>query len=312
MKHGGLFNGIGGFQLAASWLGWDNVFSCEIDDFCNHVTKYHFPNCKQHYDIKTTDFKEYKGQIDILTGGFPCQPFSVAGKRLGTEDDRSLWGEMYRAVKEIQPCWVVAENVPGIINWNEGVVFEQVHTDLENAGYEVQAFIIPAASVNAPHRRERVWFVAYNPNTRTEKVQQRRKDRIYGLKDVANTTGKRGIQGKQNKQSEFTYKNGGTKRITADTSHGKSRGLPNESKTQRTQYSYELFRCQYTIPNWNNFPTQSPICSGDDGIPRELDGITFPKWRRESIKAYGNAIVPQVAFQIFKAIQDYETITPKD
>ncbi len=307
MKHGSLFNGIGGFQLASEYMEWENIFSCEIDEFCNQVTKYHYPNCKQYYDIKTTDFREYKGKIDILTGGFPCQPFSVAGKRLGTEDDRNLWNEMYRAIKEIQPRWVVAENVRGIINWSKGLVFEQVQTDLENEGYEVQSFILPACSINAPHKRERVWFVAYRPNAGAESLQQQGENRIFGFENSTDTQCFRGLQSKQNKSSKFTNKNGSKKRVTSN-SNTKRREIHEQSQTQGAQSSNELFGRKCTIQNWNDFPTQSPICSRNDGISSELDSVTFSRWRRESIKAYGNAIVPQVALQIFKTINEFEKI----
>lgn len=156
MTHGSLFSGIGGFDLAAEWMGWTNVFHCEIDTFCQNVLKYHFPNSIMHDDIKQTDFTIYRDRIDILTGGFPCQPFSAAGKRKGKEDDRHLWPEMLRAIREIQPRWVVGENVFGITNWNGGMVFDEVQADLEAEGYEVQPFILPACAVNAPHRRDRV------------------------------------------------------------------------------------------------------------------------------------------------------------
>lgn len=104
--------------------------------------------------------------IDLLTGGFPCQPFSQAGRRKGTDDNRYLWPEMFRVIREFQPTWIIAENVRGLLTWNEGLVFEQVCTDLESENYEVQPFIIPACSVNAPHRRDRVWFVAHNRSQR--------------------------------------------------------------------------------------------------------------------------------------------------
>ncbi len=305
MKHGSLFNGIGGFQLAAAYMGWQNIFSCEIDDFCNRVTKYHYPNCKQYEDIKTTNFTMYRGEIDILTGGFPCQPFSVAGKRLGTADERSLWGEMLRVVQEILPRWVVAENVPGLVNWNGGLVFEQVCADLENEGYEVQSYLLSACGVNAPHKRERVWFVAYCPNTRAEKVQQRGENGICEFADATNTNNFRSLQRKQNKQAKFSDKNDSERRTNAN-SNTERRKIQDESKTKRAQSGNDLLRCKHSVQNWDNFPTQPPVCCGDDGLSTELDGITFPKWRRESIKAYGNAIVPQVALQIFKAIQEIE------
>ena len=160
MKHGSLFSGLGGFDLAAQWMGWENVFHCEWMEFPRKVLDYHFPDADSHIDICKTDFKKYANKIDILTGGFPCQPFSLAGKRKGTYDERYLWGEMLRAVQEIIPKFVIAENVYGITNIDGGMVFEQVCLDLESQGYEVQPFIIPAAAKNAPHRRDRCWFVA--------------------------------------------------------------------------------------------------------------------------------------------------------
>jgi len=130
--HGSLFSGIGGFDLAASWLNWENVFQCEIDPFCRAVLKKHFPETLRYEDIKKTDFRTHRGTIDVLSGGFPCQPFSVAGQRKGTEDDRNLWPEMLRAIREIQPSWVVGENVHGLINWGNGVVFQQIHVYYEH------------------------------------------------------------------------------------------------------------------------------------------------------------------------------------
>jgi DNA (cytosine-5)-methyltransferase 1 len=159
MRHGSLFSGIGGFDLAAEWMGWENVFHCEWMEFPRKVLDYYFPNADSHIDICKTDFKKYEGTIDIITGGFPCQPFSTAGKRKGTDDERYLWGEMLRAIQEIKPKFVIAENVFGITSIDNGLVFEQVCIDLENEGYEVQPFIIPAAAKNAPHRRYRVWFI---------------------------------------------------------------------------------------------------------------------------------------------------------
>jgi DNA (cytosine-5)-methyltransferase 1 len=158
--HGSLFSGIGGFDLAAQWCGWTNVFQCENNDFCQKILKHHFLNTELHADIKTTDFTKYRDTIDIISGGFPCQPFSVAGKRRGTEDDRFLWEEMFRTIREITPSWVVAENVYGLLTQQNGLVFKRVCADLESEGYEVQPFVIPACAVNAPHRRDRVWIVA--------------------------------------------------------------------------------------------------------------------------------------------------------
>jgi DNA (cytosine-5)-methyltransferase 1 len=161
MRHGSLFSGIGGFDLAAEWVGWENIFHCEWNEFGQKVLKYYWPNAESFTDITKTNFKKYENKIDILTGGFPCQPYSTAGKRRGKEDERHLWPEMLRAIREIRPRWIVGENVFGLINWSAGLVFHEVQTDLEAAGYEVQPYVLPAAAVNAPHRRDRVWFIAH-------------------------------------------------------------------------------------------------------------------------------------------------------
>jgi DNA (cytosine-5)-methyltransferase 1 len=162
MRHGSLFSGIGGFDLASEWMGWENVFHCEWNEFGQKVLNYYWPKAITYHDITKTDFTIHRGTIDILTGGFPCQPYSSAGKRLGKEDERHLWPQMLRTIREIQPTWVVGENVRGLTNWNGGLVFNEVQADLEAEGYEVTPFLLPACAVNAPHRRDRIWFVAYS------------------------------------------------------------------------------------------------------------------------------------------------------
>ena len=132
MTHGSLFSGIGGFDLAAEWMGWENIFHCEISEFPRQILKYHFPNSICYEDIKKTDFTKHRGEIDIISGGFPCQPYSQAGKRKGKEDDRHLWPEMLRVIREVQPRFVVGENVSGLLTWNNGMVFHEIITDLEN------------------------------------------------------------------------------------------------------------------------------------------------------------------------------------
>jgi DNA (cytosine-5)-methyltransferase 1 len=169
LVHASLFSGIGGFDLAAEWMGWDNLFHCEWNPFGQRVLKHHFPNSISYNDITKTDFSIHNGSVDILTGGFPCQPYSSAGKRLGKSDERHLFPHMLRCIKEVKPRWVIGENVRGLVNWNGGLVFNEVYDDLEREGYEVQSFLIPAASVNAPHQRYRVWFVAYSNTSRIYK-----------------------------------------------------------------------------------------------------------------------------------------------
>jgi len=515
MRHGSLFSGIGGFDLAAEWMGWENVFHCEWMEFPRKVLDYHFPNADSHIDICKTDFKKYANTIDILTGGFPCQPFSLAGKRKGTDDERYLWGEMLRAIQEIKPRFVIAENVFGITNIDGGLVFQQVCLDLEDQGYEVQPFIIPACAKNAPHRRDRCWFIATNTNcndgrstdrkggcqeskangegqqsihswigatsnegnasdtngdgfikgrgydgigknadgsntsvkwstnskdidgcgsngileeqsrigsrvsqqTNVEENQTTTSRRVCGVDETNECKGtirknwiiidksralvqerqsrffasiNRGLANDKTPFSELanlgfsidisrinsmewnatnTYGNGLNERNCNDevnTSqggeyalghiesgngngivanprriggisrgqniqskqsrwegivfNGRERNVANSSRSRQQtlntqnaivgqQSTTETFSGNTTQPiysgtEWQSFPTQSPICGGDDGLPTELDGITFSKWRAESIKGYGNAIVPQIAHQLFQIIND--------
>lgn len=293
MRHIGLFAGIGGFELAARWMGWNTIAWSEWDPFCQKVLSYHFPEAKGYGDIKQADFTRYRGQCDILTGGFPCQPYSVAGKRLGKEDERHLWPEMLRVIREVQPRWIIGENVRGLLSWNEGVVFEEVCSDLESEGYEVQAFIIPAAGVGAPHRRERVWIIANASDCRC---------------------GGRACEQCENRWSELFPRECKGSEMGSEATRCSGEWLTTNATSKRPQgsnFTESTFgECsRYSQENlWENFPTISPVCGGDDGLPSELDGITFSKWRKESIKAYGNAIVPQVAYQLFQAIKNTKSL----
>ena len=324
-----MFSGIGGFDLAAQWMGWDNVFHCEKDEFCQQVLKHHFPNSHAHDDITRFDATQYMGRVDILTGGFPCQPYSNAGKRLGKDDDRHLWPQMLRVIREVQPSYVVGENVSGLVSWNDGLVFEEVQTDLENEGYEVQAYILPACGVDAPHRRDRVWFVAHRdePNEGEDGGGVQRASKEIRGREESVVLGSPGCDGDATDTQRIRLEHGKKARDVRGLQEKESgRGCestnapeaigdkPNVTDTQVSRGAGERFEGQGQVQldgrsgknmeaAWENFPTFSPVCGGDDGLPRVLDGITFPKWRRESIKAYGNAIVPQVALQIFQAIE---------
>ena len=306
--HASLFSGIGGFDLAAEWAGWTNLFNCEIDPFCQRILKYYWPDATQYTDIRTADFTICRGLINVLTGGFPCQPFSVAGKRRGTEDERHLWPEMLRAIREISPRWVVGENVRGILSWNDGMVFEQVCADLEATGYEVQPFVLPACGVGAPHRRDRVWFVAHRTNAGSETVREGA-DGLLSDADAPDTGCFRGSE----IQNEVRLEQSIWTRIDTD---GDQRHVTDTDGLRpqiagRTRDGRGGFEHDDSIPHWERFPTESPVCGGDDGFLAGLDGITVPRWRAESIKAYGNTIVPQVAYRIFKAIDECERITKR-
>ncbi|MDY3884827.1 DNA (cytosine-5-)-methyltransferase [Porphyromonas somerae] len=261
MTHASLFSGIGGFDLAAERLGWTNLFNCEINPICRRVLDYHFPNVEAYTDIMQADFRKWNGKVDVLSGGFPCQPFSVAGHRNGEEDERYLWPQMLRCIEECQPTWIVAENVVGLLSMtqladtssmvvNEDLfgnkeistttthefTIDKILSSIEELDYSVATFVIPACAIGAPHRRDRVWIVACREGGQTT---QKRKDEP--TKEISNNF-------------------------------------------------------------WDNFPSHFPLL-GNDNIPRELDDISFPRWRLEAVKALGNAIVPGVAIEIFKAIQ---------
>lgn len=353
MQHISLFSGIGGFDLASEWMGWTNVASCEINPFGRKVLDYYWPNAYHHDDIHTLT-KELlieksnwnEQEPTILTGGFPCQPYSTAGKRLGKEDERHLWPEMLRVIRFVRPRWIVGENVRGIISWSDGLVFDEVQADLEAEGYEVWPYILPACGVNAPHRRDRVWFVAHSNerndgrSTREdegksgeERVQERNEVRqsVESSEVQRNATNSNKCTTKSSRksrktQSEWSKNNdeqscwrgeaeqyigcGDVLRNATNTDSANNKAQPQKRVLGQADKRRKAGRFVngYTWTQWDDFPTQSPICGGDDGLPTELDGITFPKWRNESIKASGNAIVPQVVLQIFKTIEQFESL----
>lgn len=364
MTHGSLFSGIGGFDLASEWIGWQNLFHCEWNEFGQKVLKHYWPDAELFTDIKKSNFTKYANKIDVLTGGFPCQPYSSAGKRLGKEDDRHLWPEMLRAIREIQPRYVVGENVRGLTNWNGGLVFDEVQADLEAEGYEVLPFLLPACAVNAPHRRDRIWFIAYSigASERANKFRSLRfkngevsgegtqtiydaigSDGTQGITSNTNSNGfnqcnsehevitsegrinafgdtyksndngnvtntnSRGTQSEQNLRQKVSVK----KRIDSNGTQSDASNTTNIGRTnalENGQMERGRFRKSNQRNTWDTFPSVTPICIGDDGLSNILDNITFPKWRNESIKAAGNAIVPQVAYQIFKTINEIEKL----
>lgn len=155
-----LFSGIGGFSLGLERAGMETVAFCEIDKFCQKVLKKHWPGVEIFEDITKLDGKQFNGAIDVVCGGFPCQPYSVAGKQKAEKDSRHLWPEMLRIIREAKPTWVIGENVKGIIKLG----LDTVCKDLEAEGYTIRLFNIPACGVGAPHRRERIWIVAYTNN----------------------------------------------------------------------------------------------------------------------------------------------------
>ena len=345
MTHASVFSGIGGAEIAAYWMGWQNLFHCEIQEFPRRTLEYWFPNSLSYDDITKTDFSMWRGRVDVFTGGFPCQPFSVAGRRRGTEDDRYLWPYMLRAIRQIQPTWIVAENVVGITSMVEPgktiemgrtdhlfeenyiyreeseYVLNRVWSDIESEGYCVQPVVIPACAVGAPHRRDRIWIIANRSDTRSENLQQKRENDILSAESSSNSNsvGQRQWQNEQISIGEFFgTSNLGIGSQNETLAHSKRyRGNKVYKKNQSEESNGNEFNgkgIEWDVgtnrpqDRWQRFPSQSPICSRYDGVPFDVDDLTisFAKWRQESIKAYGNAWVPQVAYEIFRAIQQIE------
>ncbi len=294
-------------------MGWENLFQCEIDPWCLSQLEKNFPDVQRYTDIRQFDAAPWRGRVDVLSGGFPCQPFSVAGQRLGTADERHLWPEMLRVVREVAPRYVVAENVRGLLNWSGGLVFEQVQADLEAAGYETIPFVLPAASVNAPHRRDRIWIVAHtsSPRPRSEPPTPRHE------RGPAHEVGRESIRPAYGQA-------GPTRTDTTSTPHTPphSQRQPQPQGTQPQERRRAGHLCETIAPNadhqrcrqlhiapqpeisalhrgslhdcWDEWTTEPPVCRVDDGIPHRVD----------SLRGLGNAIPPQIAYRLFLSIQE--------
>jgi len=319
LTHVDLFSGIGGFALAAQWAGFRTIAFCEIEPFCQEVLKARFgavadtgnaqtPRQRgnggeilsitesmgfdRSYpllipDIHAFDGTQFRGAT-LLTGGVPCQPASIAGKRKGTADDRWLWPEAIRVLAEVKPTWAIFENPPGILSLERGVVFEDLLSQMEGKGYEVRPIIIPACAVNAPHRRNRVWIIAHRQCLGREEGTGERiqsKKQVAERQDIGNACAKR---------SDSDAPDASSQRLSGDVQRklkgvsskirSPERGQPSRGTTENEQWE-EL---------WPEVATR--LCRVDAGVPNRVDRL----------KALGNAIVPQVAYEIIKEIARIE------
>ena len=319
LTHGSLFSGIGGFDLGFERAGFKTIWQVEIDPYCQAVLAKHFPNATRYSDIRSVHGvlahaesgnarqpSEQEGRqgaggrsqeiscclapVDLITGGFPCQPFSVAGKRRGTDDDRFIWPEMHRVIAEVRPRWVVAENVPGLIK----LALDQVLSDLEALGYTVGAVTIPACAVDAPHRRERLWIVGYTERDGQPAAQVSRS--TPSGSDYRQT---RTEQASQSERSGQQY---------GDVAHAEQQRWqwwPMGSRQAEPERSYGEIerRCRW-IP-------EPAVCELSDGLPHGLVRYAgrvakhIPN-RRQKLQALGNAIVPAIAEEIGRMIAETE------
>ena len=290
-----LFSGIGGFSLGLESTGFfETIGFVEKDKFCQKVLKKHWNNINIEEDIRNVKGERYAA--DIITGGFPCQPFSVAGKRKSTADDRYLWDEMLRVIREVKPRWVIGENVEGIVNINEGMVLRQVLNDLENEGFKSQCIIIPASGIGAWHQRKRIWIVA-NSNS------NRHVSEIRGVNGE-----EKGIPVQDRQKDSTTRKSIGTSDVWETNKEYVSNS--NFKGLERHRDEYKLREAKQeknfiwssndgTKESW--WPIKSRICGVPNGVSYELD-----KDRSNRIKALGNSIVPQIARQIGLSIMEAE------
>lgn len=311
MTHLSLFSGIGGLDLAAETAGFQTVGQCEFADYQTRVLEKHWPDVPRWRDIRTLTQEDFHARtglrtVDIISGGFPCQPFSVDGKQKSKEDDRYLWPEMLRVVRELAPRWVVGENVPGILR----LAAADVVQDLEREGYHVVVFDFEAAAVGAPHRRERVAFVA----NRAAALENANRERCEKFHPSA-------VAAQAGCTDRPAYAN-----ALPDTDNGRGalrRGASQPNlESERTGWGNHAGGMpQHGSGEW--WPTQSGLGGGNDGLPGWMDSVRngwvsgawesdIPrisegaKERVNRLKCLGNAVVPQQFYPIFKAIWEVE------
>ena len=322
LTHLSLFSGIGGLDLAAEMAGFCTVGQCEWADYPTKVLEKHWPDVPRWRDIRTLtgeSFHEKTGlrTVDVISGGFPCQPFSVAGKRRGKEDDRYLWPEMLRVISELRPTWVVGENVAGIVN----MALDQVYADLENEGYTVQALIIPACAVDAPHRRDRVCIVGWKRSAcnlfysnsesaeyknigKSEKGTQEQ-PRVGGLYTDVSDSESIGLQREWSGGEQI----GGTRPekaqperrcdVLSDTDHGsrfvrRDGEFPAVEEDGRSRTDHGRRTPEYVAGQW--WPAEPNVGRVAYGVPNRVDRL----------KCLGNAVVPQQFYPAFQAIAEIE------
>jgi len=312
-----LFSGIGGFSLGLESTGYfETIAFVEKDKFCQQVLKKNFKDIPIESEVR--DVKGDRYAADIICGGFPCQPFSVAGKRKGTDDDRYLWDETIRIVRECKPRWFIGENVEGIINIQEGMVLRQVCDDLEKEGFEVQCVVIPASGIGAWHQRKRVWIIAQNPNnsrckdrTKQHRRQQTQsKERINSSSRsdfISNSNNYGSHRSKGNETIESSNQSKEWLFIRDDQNVSNSNGK--RLQGCKFQHHLEIGKQSSTNDGKNSseeqqtwWQTQSDLCGVPNGVSYELD-----KDRTNRIKALGNSIVPLIARELGLAIIKAET-----
>ena len=281
LRYGSLFSGIGGIDLGMDMAGFECAWQVEIDDYCRQILDKHWPGVPKYKDIYEVKGAEID-PVDILCGGFPCQPVSVAGKRGGVNDERWLWDEFYRLICELRPRWVVAENVTGLFSANSGRAFAGVLRDLAEGGYNAVWDVYPAGGpggVGAPHRRERVFLVAHTNSPQS-------------IKDTRDVREEFKVS-KVNRQDLSAVVSGGSGKDVADTNTKRLQGMVKESQTGARQIQQVGF-CSRTS-RWKGWDVEPNVGRVANGVPNRVDRL----------KTLGNAVVPQVAYKVARMIYEY-------
>ena len=308
-----LFSGIGGFSLGLERAGMKTIAFCEIEEFPRKVLAKHWPDVPIFNDVRKLHATDITTTVDLICGGFPCQPFSVAGQRRGANDDRHLWPEYLRLIQEIHPRWVIGENVAGLVSMG----LDQVLSDLESEDYSCWTFIIPACAVNAPHRRDRLWIVAnnakqtnrgYNAGTMQRQKQELGKStsgREISTNSKLRSRGQGRIQGcgedkgqMESRPSSAVVGTGeGDCLSFADTNSQRLEKLDTPSIAAIEGYFTRSVFERITTTEWI---TEPGVCPRNDGLPKRLAG------RVAKLKALGNSVVPQIPELIGRAIMEIE------
>ena len=308
MKVLDLFSGIGGFSHGLDKVGFKTVAFCEMDKYCKLVLQKHWKGVKIYNDVKELKGEEIikeHGTIDIVVGGFPCQPFSIAGARKGTDDNRHLWPEMFRIIKELKPRWVIGENVRGIVSIQNGMVFENVCTDLEGEGYEVRAFNIPAAGVGAPHKRERIWIVANSRCTLRQGSELEGENANESKQENADQYQRSSSTSTDNVADTYTrLSNGSVEEVqsgrqTFDTSSQRTDVAYTYSQRQQEQCGTESVQKEGNKSQRSSSQARHTGWESEPDVGRVAHGLSG---RVHRLKALGNSIVPKIAEEIGRAI----------
>tara|TARA_A100000172_G_scaffold2874_1_gene1823 strand:- start:1639 stop:2586 length:948 start_codon:yes stop_codon:yes gene_type:complete len=301
-----LFAGIGGFSYGLEQTqGFETIAFCEKDKFCQQVLRKHWNDIKIYDDIRHIKGSEIKAEI--ITSGFPCQPFSVAGKQRGTDDDRFLWDETIRVVAETKPKWFIGENVDGLVNIQEGKVLQQIQKDLEAESFQVQCLVIPASGIGAWHQRKRIWIIGYSNSNANAKEKQSSNgpensiSKEYRSKD-SSVQFSRGTTNNSLSNSE-SLRSG---RWSGEECRIKERKFQ-QTEQKRSSFRSEVKRCSSQDDTSSWWQTQSKLCGVPNGISAELD-----KDRANRIKSLGNAIVPEIAREIGQSILIAEDVSNTD